>query len=61
LPEYKVKYGKYAFVHLRSIGDETIAELFPSFSLEYERLITEGMPQMEFKPFPIKFVELRRR
>lgn len=60
LPEYKAKYDRYEFVHLRSIGDEMIAELFPHFEVASERLITEGMAQMEFKPFPIKFVELRR-
>jgi SAM-dependent methyltransferase len=61
LPEYKAKYGKYAFVHLRSIGDAMIAELFPGFEVVAERLITEGMHLMEFRPFAIKFVELRRR
>jgi SAM-dependent methyltransferase len=60
LPEYKEKYGKYKFVHLRSIDDDLIARLFPRFELRGERLITEGMELMEFKPFPIKFFELRR-
>jgi SAM-dependent methyltransferase len=61
LPEYRRKYGKYRFVHLRSIDDAAVARLFPGFELRFERLITEGMPSMEFKPFPIKFVELVRR
>jgi SAM-dependent methyltransferase len=61
LPEYKAKYGKYRFVHLRSIDDELIGRLFPSFEVRAERLITEGMALMEFKPFPIKFIELRRK
>lgn len=61
LPEYKAKYGKYTFVHLRSIGDGLVKELFPGFAVVFERLITEGMALMEFKPFPIKFLELRRR
>ena len=60
LPEYKAKYGKYKLVHLRSIGDGLVQELFPGFTVVFERLITEGMALMEFKPFPIKFVELRR-
>lgn len=60
LPEYKAKYGKYKFVHLRSIEDGLVARLFPRFEVRAERLITEGMSLMEFKPFPIKFVELRR-
>jgi SAM-dependent methyltransferase len=61
LPEYKAKYGKYKFVHLRSITDDTVATLFPSWDVLDEHLIEEGMPLMEFKPFPIKFVELGRR
>jgi ubiquinone/menaquinone biosynthesis C-methylase UbiE len=60
LPEYRRKYGKYAFVHLRSVTDALVAELFPGFERRHERLITEGMPLMEFEPFAIKFVELRR-
>lgn len=61
LPEYRAKYAKYKYVHLRSINDALIDELFPSFRIVFEQLITEGMPLMEFKPFPIKFLELRRR
>lgn len=60
LPEYKRKYDRYKFVHLRSIGDETIAELFGGFRVAHERLIAEGMALMELKPYPVKFVELAR-
>lgn len=60
LSDYKAKYAEYEFVHLRSISDDTIAELFPRFETRFTRLITEGMALMEFKPFPIKFVELAR-
>jgi predicted TPR repeat methyltransferase len=58
LEEYRRKYARYAFVHLRSISDASVAEWFPSLDVRFERLITEGMPLMEFTPYPIKFVEL---
>lgn len=61
LPEYKAKYGKYKYVHLRSIDDALVSELFPRHDVAFSRLITEGMELMEFKPYPIKFVELRRK
>lgn len=58
LPEYKAKFGKYKYVHLRSINDDMIASLFPDFKIQFSKLITEGMPLMLFKPYPIKFVQL---
>ncbi len=58
LPEYKAKYGKYKYVHLRSIDDTLIEDLFPEFETSFSHLITEGMDSMEFKPYPIKFIEL---
>ena len=61
LPEYKAKYAKYKYVHLRSIGDATVAGLFANFELGATHLITEGMKFMEFKPYPIKFYELIAR
>ena len=61
LPAYKAKYAKYKFVHLRSVDDAMIAHLFAGFDLGFSHLITEGMALMEFKPYPIKFYELRRR
>ncbi len=61
LPAYKAKYGKYKYVHLRSINDSMIAKLFPTFEVSYSHLITEGMELMEFKPYPIKFIEIVRR
>lgn len=61
LPEYKAKYGKYKYVHIRSITVALIAELFPRFEVRFEHLITEGTAAMEFTPYPIKFVELGRR
>jgi len=61
LPEYKAKYGKYKYVHVRSIDDALIAELFPGFEVRSEHLITAGMAAMEFEPYAIKFVELARR
>jgi SAM-dependent methyltransferase len=60
LPAYKAKYGKYKYVHLRSIDDRFICRTFPDCEVVFEHLITEGMASMEFKPYPIKFVELRR-
>ena len=61
LPEYKQKYGKYKYVHVRSVNDETIAELFPTYEVRFSHLITDGMKLMEFRPYPIKFYDLRRR
>lgn len=61
LPAYKTKYGKYKYVHLRSIDDALIAQLFPVFEVRSSHLITEGMESMEFKPYPMKVVELTRR
>lgn len=61
LPEYKARFGKYKFVHLRSLSDDTIRDLFPGFEVKYSRLITEGMPLMVFKPYAIKFVQIVRK
>jgi SAM-dependent methyltransferase len=61
LPAYRAKYGKYKYVHLRSIDDAFIRDTFPELECVFEHLITEGMAAMEFKPYPIKFLELRRR
>jgi SAM-dependent methyltransferase len=60
LSEYRRKYAKYRFVHLRSVDDNLLRRLFPEFELRFEHLITEGMAAMEFKPYPIKFVQLVR-
>ena len=60
LPAYKAKYGKYKYVHLRSVDDAMVERLFSSFELGFTHLITEGMELMEFKPYPIKFYELLR-
>ncbi|MBM4442459.1 MAG: methyltransferase domain-containing protein [Candidatus Rokubacteria bacterium] len=60
LPAYKARFGKYKYVHLRSIDEAFVARTFPEFDVVFEHLITEGMALMEFKPYPIKFVELRR-
>jgi SAM-dependent methyltransferase len=60
LPEYKARFGKYKYVHLRSMNDATIADLFPHFRVQFSKLITEGMKFMVFKPYPIKFVQLIR-
>jgi 2-polyprenyl-3-methyl-5-hydroxy-6-metoxy-1,4-benzoquinol methylase len=61
LPAYKAKFGKYKYVHLRSIDDAFIARTFPELTMTFEHLVTEGMALMEFKPYPIKFLELRVR
>lgn len=60
LPEYRRKYAKYKYVHVRSIDDHLVRDLFPGYDVRFEQLITSGMPLMEFKPFPIKLVELVR-
>ena len=60
LPAYRAKYAKYKYVHLRSIDDAFIRRTFPELEPMFEHLITEGMAAMEFKPYPIKFVELAR-
>lgn len=61
LPAYKAKYAKYKYVHLRTINDLLIKELFPNHDVIFSRVITEGMKLMEFKPYPIKFIELKRK
>ena len=61
LPEYKARFGKYKFVHLRTLSDYSIAGLFPGFEIRFSRLITEGMPLMMFKPYAIKFMQMVRR
>ncbi|MFC1824488.1 class I SAM-dependent methyltransferase [Thermodesulfobacteriota bacterium] len=61
LPAYQAKYGKYKYVHLRSIDDDLIAHFFPEYEIGYSHLISEGMDSMEFKPYPIKFVEMKSR
>jgi SAM-dependent methyltransferase len=61
LPEYKAKYAKYKYMHMRSIDDALIEELFPAFQVSFSHLITEGMKYMEFRPYPIKFYDLKRR
>lgn len=58
--QYKKKYGKYKYMHLRSVTDKLISELFPDYTVTFSRLITEGMKLMEFKPYPIKLMELRK-
>ena len=60
LPAYKAEYERYKYVHLRSIDDALVANLFRAFEVRFSHLITEGMQFMEFKPYPIKFVELHR-
>jgi SAM-dependent methyltransferase len=59
LPAYRARFGKYKYVHLRSIDDAFIDRTFPELERVFEHLITEGMAAMEFKPYPIKFVDLR--
>ena len=61
LEEYKAKYQKYKYVHLRSITDDLIARLFPDYEIVGKELITDGMELMEFKPYPVKAIELVRR
>lgn len=61
LPAYRAKHRKYKYVHLRSIDDAFIRDTFPELEVVFEHLITEGMPLMEFTPYPIKFLELKPR
>ncbi|MFA5033441.1 MAG: class I SAM-dependent methyltransferase [bacterium] len=59
LPEYKVKYGKYKYVHLRTLNKEYMRDkIFSKFKQEKEMLITAGMKYMEFTPYPIKIFRL---
>jgi len=58
LEEYKAKYQKYEYVHLRSIDADLITALFPEHQVVGEELITDGMELMEFKPYPVKVMEL---
>ena len=62
LPEYKSKYAKYKYVHLRSIDENyMVSKIYPFFRKTGEQLITDGMALMEFKPYPIKLHKLIKR
>jgi 2-polyprenyl-3-methyl-5-hydroxy-6-metoxy-1,4-benzoquinol methylase len=61
LPAYRAKYAKYKYVHVRSIDDAFVRNTFHELEPVFETLITDGMATMEFKPYPIKFMELVRR
>lgn len=61
LAAYKAKYQKYKYVHLRSITDNLIDQLFPDCEVISSELMTDGMELMEFKPYPVKAIELVRR
>ena len=60
-PEYKAQCKQYKYVHLRSIDDALIDRLFPNYYIWHSEVITEGMDEMKFKPYPIKFVHMARK
>lgn len=59
--EYKSKYAKYKYVHLRSVDDEMIARSFPDFEMVSATVIGIGMKHMTLKPYPIRFMNMRKR
>lgn len=59
--EYKAKYAKYKFVHLRSVDDAMIARSFPGFDMVSSTVVTIGMKHMTLKPYPIRFMNMRKR
>lgn len=61
LPEYKSQCKQYKQVHLRSIDDDMIDALFPKFYIWSSEMITVGMAEMKFKPYPIKFIHMTRK
>jgi len=58
--EYITKYKKYKYVHLRSINNALIGQLFPSFRVQGESMVVTGMKHMTIKPYPIKFFQMMR-
>jgi ubiquinone/menaquinone biosynthesis C-methylase UbiE len=59
--EYKTKYAKYKYVHLRSVDDAMIARSFPGFEMISATTIGIGMKHMTLKPYPIRFMNMRKR
>lgn len=58
--EYKTKYAKYKYVHLRSVDDSMIAESFPDLQLISATTIRVGEKHMKLKPYPIRFMQMRK-
>lgn len=59
--EYKTKYAKYKYVHLRSVDDAMIARSFPDFEMVAATTVGIGMKHMTLKPYPIRFMHMRKR
>lgn len=60
--EYKQKYGKYKYVHLRSVDEKTIEQYFLNrFDVLNETEIDAIKPYMTLKPYSIKFFHMKRR
>jgi hypothetical protein len=59
--DYKTKYAKYKYVHLRSVDDAMIARSFPDFEMVAATTIGIGMKHMTLKPYPIRFMHMRKR
>jgi ubiquinone/menaquinone biosynthesis C-methylase UbiE len=58
--EYKTKYAKYKYVHLRSVDAPMIERSFPAFEMVAATTIGIGMKHMTLKPYPIRFMQMRK-
>ncbi|MFT5128681.1 MAG: hypothetical protein ACI8W8_002299, partial [Rhodothermales bacterium] len=59
--EYKTKYAKYKYAHLRSVIDEMIDRSFPELEMIASTIISIGMKHMTLKPYPLRFMVMRRK
>lgn len=56
--EYKKKYQKYKYTHLRSIDQETIERNFSDFEIVAWTMVRIGEKLMTIKPYPVRFMKL---
>ena len=58
--EYVKSFKKYKYVHLRSVDEEMINKHFYNFMMIASSMITIGMKYMKIKPYPIRFMQLKK-
>lgn len=60
--EYKEKYGKYKYVHLRRIDEKTLKTFFTDrFDIISETEIDAIKDYMTLKPYSVKFIYMKKR
>jgi ubiquinone/menaquinone biosynthesis C-methylase UbiE len=55
--EYKEKYGRYKYVHLRSINAHDVKAQFPGFTVKSSTVITAHKRFQEIKPYDIRYMK----